>query len=126
MTELTQSRSSDLAQFKICRRSRSNNPVQKLPIPGNSGDFVEAVFRPENFRTFSDDFRPVPAGKHRKLTGINQKNLDNVRSEYCFHVLAISGVFLPDSVTFSNLFCRIPRDPVAGITDLGREEFYEF
>jgi hypothetical protein len=29
-------------------------------------------------------------------------------------------------VTFSNLFCRIPRDPVAGITDLGREEFYEF
>ncbi len=53
--------------------SRSNNSVRKLPVPGNSGDFVEAVFRPENFRIFSDDFRPVPAGKHGELTGIHRK-----------------------------------------------------
>ncbi len=30
-------------------------------------------FRPENFRTFSGDFRPVPVGTHRKLTGIHRK-----------------------------------------------------
>ncbi len=52
---------------------RSNKPARKPPVPNNSGDFVEAVFRPEIFRIFSDDFRPVPAGKHRKLTGIHRK-----------------------------------------------------
>jgi hypothetical protein len=31
----------------------------------------------------------------------------------------ISGVFLKDPVTFPDLFCGIPRDPVAGIIDLG-------
>ncbi len=34
---------------------------------------MEAVFRPENFRIFSDNFRLVPAGKHRKSTGIHRK-----------------------------------------------------
>ncbi len=64
---------------------RSNSPARKRPVPGNSGDFVEAVFRPENFRFF-----PM-----------------------------ISGVFLEDPATFPHLSCRIPRDPVAGIIDLG-------
>ena len=45
---------------------RSNSPVWKRPVPGDSGDFVEAVFRSEIFRIFSGDFRSVPAGKHRK------------------------------------------------------------
>ena len=36
---------------------------------------VEAVFQPENFRIFSDDFRPVPAGKHRELIGIHWKKI---------------------------------------------------
>ncbi len=56
-----------------CPQQLNNNPVRKLPVPGNSGDFVAAVFRPENFRIFSDDFRSVPAEKHRKLTGIHRK-----------------------------------------------------
>jgi len=34
---------------------------------------VEAVFRPEIFRIFSDDYRAVPVGKCRKLTGIHRK-----------------------------------------------------
>jgi hypothetical protein len=56
-------------------------------------------------------------------TGIRQesigKNPNNFRSEYCFHVPAISGVFLQDPVTFPHLSCRIPRNLVAGIIDLG-------
>jgi hypothetical protein len=31
---------------------RSNSAVRKRPAPGNSGDFVEVVFRPEIFRIF--------------------------------------------------------------------------
>jgi hypothetical protein len=31
----------------------------------------------------------------------------------------ISGVFLQDTVTFQHLSCRMLRDPVAGIFDLG-------
>jgi hypothetical protein len=47
------------------------------------------------------------------------KNPNNFRPEYCFHIPAISGVFLRDTVTFSHLSCRIPRDPVPGIIGLG-------
>ncbi len=57
----------------ILQNPRSNSPAWKRPVPGNSGDFVEAVFRPEIFRIFPGDFRPVLAGKHRKLTGIDWK-----------------------------------------------------
>ena len=56
-----------------------------LPRSKNTGRFrqestgshrnVEAVFQPENFRIFSDDFRPVPAGKHRELIGIHWKKI---------------------------------------------------
>jgi len=51
--------------------ARSNSPARERPISGNSGDFVEAVFRVENFRIF-----PM-------------------------------------------ISCRILRDPVVGIFDLG-------
>jgi hypothetical protein len=70
---------------------------------GNSWN-MEAVFRPEIFQIFSENFRSVSDGKHRKLAEIHRKNPDNFRPEYYFHVLAISGVFL--------------QDPVAGIFDL--------
>jgi hypothetical protein len=62
---------------------RSNNPVRKLPVPANSGDFVEAVFRPVNLRIFSIDFWPVPAGKHRNLTGIHRKKSGQFPVFFC-------------------------------------------
>jgi hypothetical protein len=79
---------------------RSNTPARKRPVPSISSDFVEAVFR------------PVPAGKHRKLAGVHRKNPKNFRPEYCFDVPVSSGAFLQDTVIF-------PQDPVAGIIDLG-------
>ncbi len=36
---------------------------------------VEAVFPPENFRIFSDDFRLIPTGKLGELTGIHRKKI---------------------------------------------------
>ena len=85
-----------------CQRCVIHNPRWK-----NTGRFrqeytgshrnMEAVFRPENFRIFSGDFRPVPGRKaqesDRKCTG---KNLEIFRPEYCFHVPVTSGVFLPE------------------------------
>ncbi len=98
---------------------RSNNSVRKLPVPG---DFVEAVFRPENFRIFSDDFRPVPAGKRRKLTGIHRKKSGQ------FPV----GILLPCSSDFrcfpagsGDFRESIQRDPVPGIIDLGEDKQQE-
>jgi hypothetical protein len=83
-------------------------PQNQIPhLMSNSGDLVEAVFRPENFRISSNAFRPVPAGKHRKLAGIHRKIPKNFRPEYCFHVSAISGALLQDTVTFPHLSFRI-------------------
>jgi hypothetical protein len=57
--------------------------MERLPRSKNTGWFrqestgnrwnVEAVFPPENFQIFFDDFRPVLAEKHRELTGIHRK-----------------------------------------------------
>ena len=69
---------------------RSNSPAWKRPVPGDSGDFVEAVFRSENFRTFSGDIQPVPAGKYRKLAGIRRKN----------PAVFLTGILLPRSSDF--------------------------
>jgi hypothetical protein len=80
---------------------------------------VEAVFPSENFRIFSDDFRPVPAEKRRKLTGIHGKKSNKFPVGILLPLPAISGAFLQDPVTFSLLFCRILRDPVTVIFDLG-------
>ena len=80
---------------------------------------VEAVFPPENFRIFSDDFRPVPAGKHGKLTGIHRKKSNKFPVGILLPLPAISVAFLQDPVTFPLLSCRILRDPVAVIFDMG-------
>ncbi len=72
-TDLRSLKLIDLNDRNFQQIPKSKNPVRKLPVPGNSGDLVEAVFLPKMFRAFSDDFRPVPAGKHTNLTGIHRK-----------------------------------------------------
>jgi hypothetical protein len=72
---------------------------------------MEAVFPRENFRIFSDDFRPVPAGKHMKLIGIHRKKSKKFPVGILLPLPAISGAFLQDPVTFPLLSCRILRDP---------------
>jgi len=44
---------------------------QFSPETAGSGGFCGSSISGVNFRIFSDDFRPVPEGKHRKLAGIN-------------------------------------------------------
>ncbi len=80
---------------------------------------VEAVFQPENFRIFSDDFRTVPAGKHGKLTGILWKKSEKFPVKRLLPLPAISVAFLQDPMTFPLLSRRILRDPVAVIFDMG-------
>jgi hypothetical protein len=87
-------------QFQL---PRPNSSVRKWPVPGNSGDLLEAVFRPES------------TGSWHKSTG---RNLENFWPEYCFYRPAISRVFLQDTLTFVHLSCRILRDAVAGVFDL--------
>jgi hypothetical protein len=62
---------------------------------------MEAVFRPEIFRTFSDDFRRVPAGTHKKLTGIHRKKSENFPTGILLPVPGISAVFQQDLALFS-------------------------
>jgi hypothetical protein len=90
----------NLMVVSIQKQPRSNSPARKRPVPGNSGDFVEAVFRSES------------TGNWQESTG---KNPDNFWPEYCFHVPALSGVFVHDPVTWPHLSCRILRGPVAEI-----------
>jgi len=80
---------------------------------------VEAVFQPENFRIFSDDFRAVPAEKHEKLTGIHWRKPEKFPVGILLPLSAISVAFPQDPVTFPLLSCRILRDPVAVIFDMG-------
>jgi hypothetical protein len=68
------------------------------------------------FPMLSARLLPESTGSWRESAG---KNPGNFRPEYFFHVPAISGVVLQDPVTFPNLSCRIPRDLVPGIIDLG-------
>jgi hypothetical protein len=79
---------------------------------------VEAVFSPENFRIFSDDFRPFPAGKHRKLTGIHRKKSNKFPVGILLLLPAISSAFLL-------LSCKLLWDPVAVIFDLGSESGHD-
>jgi hypothetical protein len=69
------------------------------------------------FPVLSVRFLPEITGSWQKFAG---KNPDNFRPEYCSHVPAISGVFLLDTLTIPHLSCRISRDPVTGIIDLGK------
>ena len=98
----------------ILRIPRSSNPVTKRMVPLFSGYFMEAVFRPEFFPRISDRFLPESTGILQEST---EKNPDNSRPEYCFHIPAISGIFLQDPVSFLYLSCRILPDPVSGIFD---------
>jgi hypothetical protein len=65
---------------------------------------ISGRFGPENTGSLQESIR---------------KNLSNFWPKYCFHVSAISGGFLKDTVNFPHLSCRVLRDPVAGIFDLG-------
>ncbi len=66
------SRSVNILCFLLDQLRRSHKPARKLPVLVNSDDFSEAVFQ-SDFLAFSDDFRSIPAGKHRKLIGIHRK-----------------------------------------------------
>jgi len=94
-------------------------PVRQKSI-GNHWN-VEAVFPTEIFRIFSDDFRPVPAGEYGKLTGIHWKKSNKFPVGILPPLPAISVAFLQDPVTFPLLSCRILRDPVAVIFDMGQQ-----
>ncbi|CAF0984041.1 unnamed protein product [Rotaria magnacalcarata] len=51
------------------RLPRSNSPACKRPVPGNSVDFVEAVFRLENFPVISGQFLPESTRTWQESTG---------------------------------------------------------
>jgi len=70
---------------------RSNSLARLQPVPGNFGDFVDAVFRPEIFRILPDAFRPVPVWNHRKLAGIHRKKSEQF----------LAGMLLPYSICWA-------------------------
>jgi hypothetical protein len=74
-------------------KPRSKSPARKGSVPGNSDGFVETVFQTENFRFFSARFLSESTESWQEST---EKNPDNFRPEYCFHVPAISDVFMQD------------------------------
>jgi hypothetical protein len=77
---------------------KSNSPDRKRPVSGNSGDFVQAVFRPEIFwilRMISGRFLSESTGSWQESTGQFPAGI----------LLSCSSVFL--------------QDPVAGIVVLG-------
>jgi len=84
---------------------------------------VEGVFTPEIFRIFSDNFQPVPAGKHGKLTGIHWKKSNKFSVGILLPLLPVSVAFPQDPVTFPLLSCRILRDPMTVIFDMGKQKF---
>jgi len=53
------------------------------------------------------------------LTGIHRKKSNKIPVGILLPLLAISVAFLQDPVTFPLLSCRILRDPVAVIFDMG-------
>ena len=82
-----------------------------------------------NFLVFSGASRPFPAVRRSPgvLFGRNRpeiigKNPENSRRKYCFHVPAISRVFLQDTVTFRAFPCRFLQYPFSGIIGLGYKE----
>jgi hypothetical protein len=50
----------------------------KRPDPMDFWRILEAVFQPELFGIFPDDFRQVTTAKHRQLTGIHRKKSQKV------------------------------------------------
>jgi len=102
---------------KIVPRSKITGRFRQ-ESPGNRWN-VEAVFPSEIFRIFFRWFPTVPAEKHRKVTRIHRKKSNNFPVGILLPLSAISGAFLQDPVTFPLLSCRILRDPVVVIFDLG-------
>jgi hypothetical protein len=84
---------------------------------------MEAVFPPENFRIFSDDFRPTSRRKAQKI-GLNppEKSL-KIPIGILLPIPAISGAFLQNPVTFPLVSRMFRWDPVAGMFDLGQSVF---
>ncbi len=81
---------------KILHTPRSKNTGRfRQESTGNHRN-VEAVFPPEIFRIFSDDFQPVPAGKPRKLTRIHRKKSSKFPVGILLPFPTISGAFLQD------------------------------
>jgi hypothetical protein len=76
---------------------------------------LELGFQPRIFTIFPldfDNFQCFPVGSV-------QKSSENSRQEYCFLVPDICFVSLQDPVIFPNLSCKILRDPMAGMIELG-------
>jgi hypothetical protein len=68
---------------------------------------VEAVLPPEIFPIFSNDLRPVPAEKHRKLTGIHRKKSNKFPVRVLLPLPPISGAFLQDPAGSSGRNLRL-------------------
>jgi hypothetical protein len=95
------------------QQPRSNSPARKRLVPGNSGDFVEAVFRPEMFQIFS----MLSVHFLQESTGSSQESAGKIRT--------ISGRNTASMFQrFSVFSCRMPQDPVPGIIDLGGSQFF--
>jgi len=77
------------------------------PVP--AGKHRKSLERGSSIPTgnFSDFFRPVPAEKHSKLTGIHRKKSNKFLVGILIPLRTISGAFLQDPVTFPLLSCRI-------------------
>ena len=84
---------------QIAKESAGKRRKKRWILQEHTGShrIMEAVFRPENFRIFPGDFRPVPGGKHRKVIGNAPEKIQKFfRPEYCFHDPVTSSVFLPE------------------------------
>ena len=83
---------------------------------------LEAVFRAGLSRIFSGGIRQLPVLSVRNRPEIIGKNLETSGREYCFHIPAISRVFLQDTLTFSAFSGRFLQYPFSGTIDLGSNE----
>ena len=111
------------------KRSDGINKLFDIPRSKNTDRFrqestgnhqnVEAVFPPEIFWIFFDDFQPVPAEKHGKFIGIHRKKSKKFPVGILLPRSGDFRCFPAGSGDFPASFCGIPRDPVAGIIDLG-------
>jgi hypothetical protein len=83
----------------------SSFPRSKITATGSRRILQESPGNPRKWKQYSDrkfiGFFPVDSCQFPVLSGKNRseiigKNPKNFRWEYCFHVSAISGAFLPE------------------------------
>ena len=118
----------------VIRRRLYTVDYLSYPRSKNTGKFrqesiencrnVEAVFRSEIFRTFSDDFRPVPTGKQRKLTGIHWKKVREFSDRNTASTSVYFRCFPAGSGNFPASFLKDPagsdgRNLRSGIVNIG-------